>query len=45
MYPKLRDSVTITIDENTVTQQFYTTRYKRAHLPGTYSYMGLQDKV
>ena len=40
----LRDSVTTTTDENTVTQQFYTTSYKRAHLLGAIFVRGVDGK-
>ena len=40
----MRDSVTTTTDENTVTQQFYTTSYKRAHLLGAIFVRGVDGK-
>ncbi len=41
----LRDSVTITTDENTVTQQLYATSFTRPIYLGRYSYGGLTEKV
>ena len=41
---QLRNSVTITTDENTVTQQYSTISYTLAHLPGTKFVCGIDVK-